>query len=181
MLGREEIIALTKIDMADAEHIEEIRKDVEKKLGKKVFAISSAGHIGLEDLLDTLITKAGDDAQKDTKFTENEEHGIKLYDLKKREKSEAWSVFREDGDFTVMGERIEQIVRMTDMKNREAVDRVYDVLAKIGALRKIETAIASESQAFHESFFEGQEDKELPKIRIAGRVFPMDKTTFLLK
>lgn len=181
MLSREEIVALTKIDMADSEHMEEIQKEFEKATGKKVFAISSMGHIGIEPLLDTLITKTGDDALKDTKLAENEEYGVRNYDLRKLEKSDAWTLFRENGDFIIMGERIEQIVRMTNMTNREAVDRVYDVIAKIGALRKIENAIKDESSAFHDSFFEGQDDMELPKIRIAGRVFPLKKTTFLNK
>jgi hypothetical protein len=43
--------------------------------------------------------------------------------------------------FRVKGERIEQIVRMTPMSNREAIERIWDILDKIHILSKVEARI----------------------------------------
>lgn len=51
-----------------------------------------------------------------------------------------------EGAFRVHGTRIEQIVRMTPMANRQAVERIWDILDKIKILSKVEARIASEIQ-----------------------------------
>jgi hypothetical protein len=57
---------------------------------------------------------------------------ITLYDLKDQEDSSKYKLSHEsDLTFNITGKRIEQIVRMTDFLNPEAVMRVYDVLEKI--------------------------------------------------
>jgi len=45
-----------------------------------------------------------------------------------------------EGDlaFRASGKRLEQIVRMTDFHNHEAVMRVYDVLEKMGVMKEVE-------------------------------------------
>lgn len=48
------------------------------------------------------------------------------------------------GEFRVHGSRIEQIVRMTPMANRQAIERVWDILEKIKILTKVEARIAAE-------------------------------------
>jgi hypothetical protein len=61
-----------------------------------------------------------------------EQEEMKVYDLK-QEKDPKRFTLRYKGDlcFECRGERIEQIVRMTDFENKEAILRVYDVLDKM--------------------------------------------------
>jgi len=96
-------------------------------------------------------------------------------------KSDAFRIERAgDREFVVTGERIEQIVRMTNMQSFEAVARVYDILEKMKVLSKVRTMLLSSPQDY---FFEGSEDAgdDLGRIVIAGRVFPLEKTLFAKK
>jgi len=68
------------------------------------------------------------------KPSENDEiENVKIYDLKERKKDpkKVEVTHLSDLMFQASGERLEQIVRMTDFDNREAVLRVYDVLDKL--------------------------------------------------
>lgn len=89
-----------------------------------------------------------------------------------------------EGDmlWTISGKRIEQIVRMTDFANPEAVMRVYDILERLGMIRKVESQLTKicESQGRDNSFFfEGSEDDDItPVIRIGERDIPLEKLKF---
>ena len=80
--------------------------------------------------------------------------------------------------------RLEQIVRMTDFSNLEAIARVYDVMEKIGLIKTLEAeldAIIKEEGRDNSSFFEwSDEDQIMPKIIIAGREIPLDKLRYNL-
>jgi hypothetical protein len=80
-------------------------------------------------------------------------------------------------EFEVLWERIEQIVRMTNMANYEATMRVYDVLDKMWILRKINSTIKTKYALEMENYlFENDKEVEMmPKIVIAWRVFLLDK------
>lgn len=62
----------------------------------------------------------------------------------------------ERGLYEVKGKRITQIVRMTDHKNEQAVNRVYDVLQKMNILRELHRAGArnGDIMKIDEFFFE---------------------------
>lgn len=174
---KEEIIILSKVDIVDQDERAGIEKALIKKFkGKKVFVISAGAYIGLEELKDYLIKQY---ARKDDVAVEEDEGygGMKLYDLKDTVKSDSFKITRTgDKEFTVTGERIEQIARMTDMKNFEGVARVYDILDKLHILSKIHAMLFADLGNY---FFEGSEsDDYLGKIIIAGRVFPLEKTIF---
>ena len=72
--------------------------------------------------------------------------------------------------FKASGKRLEQIVRMTDFKNGEAVMRVYNVLDKMGVIREVERKlgkILEDEKRDNSFFFEGSdEDNISPRILI---------------
>lgn len=66
-----------------------------------------------------------------------------VFDFKKIETdpNTAKLIQESPGIFRVKGERIEQIVRMTPMSNREAIERIWDILDKIHILSKVEARL----------------------------------------
>jgi len=126
LLEKTEIIVLAKCDLLDPDMVEDLKSQIEKKTGKKVFPISAPIGEGLEALQNKIIT-----------YVEPEEIEIPNPDKRvvidlKNEKDANDFIVTSEGNFIyrVTGTRIEQIVRMTPMKFPEAVDRVWDVMDK---------------------------------------------------
>lgn len=92
----------------------------------------------------------------------------------------------EDEEYTyyVSGERINQIVRMTEMMNREGVMRVYDVCKKMGILENIgKKAAKQHKEKYPEADYVNEENvfqiMKDGKIVIEETSFPFDKMIFL--
>ncbi|RKW24444.1 GTPase ObgE [Candidatus Gracilibacteria bacterium] len=182
---KEEIIGLSKADLLDSEMKKFILGEFKKRYpNKKVFIISSATGEGVEELKDYFI----DNFAKQSEETDLKEKNIKIISLfdDDSDKDARNTVLKYLGnyEFEATGNRIEQIVRMTDFSNPEAVSRVIDVLEKIGIMKKIESKlnkISEEEKLDNSSFFEGN-DSELisPKLFIAGREISLDKLRYNL-
>jgi hypothetical protein len=85
--------------------------------------------------------------------------------------------------FKATWERLEQIVRMTDFENKEAVMRVYDVLDKMWVIKLIEPDLEKLTSSLDNSFFfEWNEDAVdfSPKVEIAWKLIPLDKLRYNL-
>lgn len=184
--NKEEIIVLSKADLFDEEMIEYIKKEVQKniKSPNPIFVISAPSMKWIEDLKDFLIEKY---ANKDKTVNEaiedktSEIEETKIYDLKEEQSLNSYKIIDIwNMMFEVKWERIEQIARMTNMQNLEAVMRVFDVLKKIWALKKIEHLLNVKYKKETEMrYFEG-DDKEdiIPKAYISWKCFPLDKVIF---
>jgi hypothetical protein len=89
-----------------------------------------------------------------------------------------------DLKFRASGKRLEQIVRMTDFENGEAVMRVYNVLEKMWVISEVQKKLAQilDSEGIDNSFFfEGSDEKNIsPKIIIGVREVPLEKLKFNL-
>lgn len=126
MLEKEEIIVLSKTDLLDADMVEDLKSQIEKKTGKKVFPISAPIGEWLEELQNELIKHI---IQKEISVPKPDERVI--IDLRDKKDDNDFVVTPEwNYTYRVTGIRIEQIVRMTPMKYPEAVDRVWDVMGK---------------------------------------------------
>ena len=73
MLKKEEIIVLSKIDLLDKDMVADLKGQIEKKTGKKVFPISAPIGVGLEDLQNELIKYI---VIEDTNEVKVDEHAI---------------------------------------------------------------------------------------------------------
>ena len=182
---KEEIIWLSKADLLDSEMKKFILWEFKKRYpNKKVFIISSATWEWVEELKDYFI----DNFAKQSEETDLKEKNIKIISLfdDDSDKDARNTVLKYlwNYEFEATWNRIEQIVRMTDFSNPEAVSRVIDVLEKIWIMKKIESKlnkISEEEKLDNSSFFEWN-DFELisPKLFIAWREISLDKLRYNL-
>ena len=155
MTAKEEIVVFSKGDLLDSEMKEHIVSEFKKKYPKlQTFVISAATGEGIDTLKDFLIdTYAKEEIIEDMSPKEE----VKVYNLKDQvEDTRKPKITYEEGlMFRASGKRIEQIVRMTDFENSEAVMRVYDVLDKMGVIKDVEKQLAKilETAKIDNSFF----------------------------
>lgn len=150
LLDRPEIIALTKTEGMDDELIGMQMDGVRAVAGKnaKIFAISSSAHQGLKEVLRALrveIEAARTKAKEDAEVEEFDEE-LPVISLSQEEISKSWTVektSREDeaGEsqdiFVVEGEKIEKFARRTDFANVHGVNRLRDIMRKLGIEHEI--------------------------------------------
>lgn len=106
---------------------------------------------------------------------------MKVYDLKHHQPNAKRCHIkkREDDDYEVTGERIEEIARMTDTRYVDGVNRIYDVMEKLGVMRKLKLLIADEMTREGSGFFEGEEDFDMPAVWISGKKFSLEGLIFM--
>ena len=182
---KEEIIVFSKADLLDKEMKEFILWEFKKKYkDKKVFIVSAATREWIEELVDYLIDNYSKDNNLEEKNEEVEE--IKIFDLKNNKDPKKVDLeYLWNYKFKASWERLEQIVRMTDFENKEAVLRVYDVLEKMWVIKKIESKLANiaEENDIDNSFFFEWENEDIdfsPSVEIAWREIPLDKLRYNL-
>jgi len=142
LVDRPEIVALTKVDGLDDDIIQMQIDAVKEVAGKApVFAISSSAHKGLTEVLRALSQKVIESRQIIADI-DNEDEDIETISLGKEKIAEAWDVERveaEDGaiTFVINGEKVEKFARRTDFSNYEGVNRLRDILKKLGIAHEL--------------------------------------------
>ncbi len=143
LADRPEIIALTKTDGLDDDIIQMQIDAIRKVAGKTpIFAISSVAHKGLVELMRALRDKVAQSRQVVEEIEDDSEE-IETISLGKAKIAEAWGVDRienkEDGSvqFRVVGEKIEKFARRTDFSSFEGVNRLRDILKKLGIAHEL--------------------------------------------
>lgn len=153
--NRPEIVALTKCEGVDNEIIEMQSQAIrEVNPNAYIYSISAVSKRGVEELLralwqDIKIAKEKqqkqeqenstvdiileDDANTKYQITQNSVKGVPVISLSSHELKNTWTVTRgDDGVFHVTGEKIEKFARRTDMGNYASVNRLRDILKKLG-------------------------------------------------
>ena len=136
LTDRPEVIALTKIDGLDQDIIQMQIDAVQKVAGKApVFAISSTAHKGLTEVLRALRQKVVD-ARKISEILEEDDEDIETISLSENKIAESWKVDRIKEDdkiyFVVTGDKIERFARRTKFESYEGVNRLRDIMKKLG-------------------------------------------------
>ncbi len=139
LISRPEIIALTKTEGLDAELIQ-MQIDAVKAVApdSQVFAISSAAHTGVKEVLRALRTKVEEnralkieEADPDVDFD-----GLPIISLSSEQVAKAWHIEKlenEEGSvFRVTGHKIEKFARRTRFDTHEGVNRLRDIMKKMG-------------------------------------------------
>ena len=136
LLDRPEIIALTKTEGMDSEMIKyQVSKIQEKAGDAQVFAISSSAHLGIKNILRALRKEVEEFRKFEEESVEDEsEEDIAVISLSQDEINKAWQVeFNEEENiFKVSGEKIEKFARRTNFMNVHGVNRLRDILRKMG-------------------------------------------------
>lgn len=136
--NRSEIVVLTKTEGLDADIIKMQIDSIKAVAGKTpVFSISSVAHKGLNEVLRALRKEVEKSRQTNTLEKESETtEEIETITLPNSEISQTWSVEKTaENDmtiFTVKGEKIEKFARRTDFNNFEGVNRLRDIMKKLG-------------------------------------------------
>ncbi len=138
---RPEIIVLTKAEGLDEEMINMQMAAIGEVASSEtpVFAISAAAHQGLTEVLREAKKQVETTRQAEAVEVENEsdESDIPVIRLSDRQMSESWTVTKDEERFIVAGEKIERFARRTDFANPEGVDRLRDIMGKMGITHEL--------------------------------------------
>lgn len=186
LADKEEIIVFSKADLLDSEMKDFIIWEFKNKFKKdKIMMISSASHEWIENLKNFLIDNYSTNVLENDEIKFVNPQDIRVIDLKNDDDPRnidleylGWYLFR------ASWKRLEQIVRMTDFTNIEAVMRVYDVMDKLWVIKKIESKlnkIMEEENIDNDFFFEWWRDNDFnPKVLISDKEIPLEKLKYNL-
>jgi GTP-binding protein len=138
---RPEVVALTKIEGLDDDIVAMQLEAAKQAAGHdKVLAISSTAHKGLQVLLRTLKKEVAAARQAPATEAEATDAPIRIT-LSDQDKAQAWSVTRteENGKivFNVRGDRIEKFARRTNFDGYQNVNRLRDIMKKMGITHEL--------------------------------------------
>ena len=181
---KEEVIVLSKSDLLDTEMKEYLLWEFKAQHpSKEVFLLSSATGEWVEEIKDFLIDSYS--VEKEEVIEVDKNATVKMYNLKQNTDPKKVTISYEwDLLFKASWKRLEQIVRMTDFDNLEAVMRVYNVLEKMMVIRDIEKQlekVLKDEKIDNSFFFEGSEEKNIsPRVEVAGKVIDLNKLKYNL-
>lgn len=135
LAAKPEIVALTKADTVDEEIIQMQMNELRKATNNPIFAISSSAHQGTKELLRALAKivlaeRAKRAAERAEVEKQEEKTVIGLTD--EQVKNTWWVSKQDDGSYLVTGPKIERFARRTDFDNEFGVNRLRDILVKLG-------------------------------------------------
>lgn len=144
LVKRPQVVVMNKIDTIDSEMTDMLLSELRAEIPKEIplFAISAVSGAGLKDFVLHLWREVG----KYRKTTSSVESfggvGYRVFRPHLEKKNKDFKVELAGSEkgrkvFFVRGKRVEQIVVMSDLENRSARMRVYDVLEKTGIMREI--------------------------------------------
>ncbi|MBR3254339.1 GTPase ObgE [Candidatus Saccharibacteria bacterium] len=143
---RPEVVALTKCEGVDQEIIEmQMASILAINPEAQIFAISSAAHTGLKDLLRELKNKV-DNRKEKKEVAEEINEEIPTISLSPDTIKTTWKVEKIDDKFVVTGEKIEKFARRTDMNNYASVNRLRDIMKKLGIRAEL-TSMGAEPES----------------------------------
>lgn len=140
LASRPEVIALTKCEGVDADIIEMQKQSILKINPKaQIFTISAQAGQGITELLRELIKIKKQHSAKPAKALESSspkqedsQEVLPVITLTSEQLSKAWKVEKVDDKFIVTGPKIEKFARRTDLDNYESVNRLRDIMKKLG-------------------------------------------------
>lgn len=141
---RPEIIALTKTEGLDDDIIAMQTDAVRKEAGQnaEIYTISSNAHQGLKEVLRALRKKV-QYAREIEEEVETDEEDIPIIGLSSTQLANAWEVEKDGDVFVVIGEKIEKFARRTDFENFEGLNRLRDIMKKMGITHELMRAGAT--------------------------------------
>ncbi len=148
---RPEVVALTKCEGVDAEIIAMQKESIlQVNPQAQIFAISAVAHQGTTEVLRALLelqrqaraqrvmtsrAAATEDKREAEPQAEDETQSLEdlpVITLGAEQLSRAWKVEKVDDKFVVSGPKIEKFARRTDLANYASVNRLRDIMKKMG-------------------------------------------------
>lgn len=137
--SRPEIVALTKCEGVDDDITKmQIASILAQNPNARVYSISSSAHQGVKELLREL--KNAVKQEKTQIVIEEKQEDLPVISLGDNVLKDAWKVSqRDDGVYEVTGEKIEKFARRTDLNNYASVNRLRDIMKKLGIRGELTT------------------------------------------
>jgi len=132
--SRPQIVVLNKIDGFDETDVNAKLKELKTVIPPKtpLYAISATSKLGVNDLLYE-VKKIVAKTQKTAKVKPIKDLPI----LRLPSNDDAWQVERIDNRFVVTGKKIERFAERTDMKSVQGVQRLRDIMRKMGIMHEL--------------------------------------------
>ena len=162
--NRPEIVALTKTEGLDPEITKmQMSSILAKNPSAKVYAISSSAHQGITELLRALADEIGKSSplvsfeepggarQREPErgspvatgradaFRERNDDDLPIIQLGPETLKDTWRAEKQGDKFVVTGEKIEKFARRTDLNNYASVNRLRDIMKKMGIRAELTT------------------------------------------
>ncbi len=134
-----EVIALTKTEGVDDDIVEMQINAVREVAGKDatVFAISAQAHKGIKEVLRALAEKVKLAREMQTEEVDEDMEDLPTIRLSDRQIANSWTVHKEDEVFVVAGDKIEKFARRTNYSNYEGLNRLRDIMKKMGITHEL--------------------------------------------
>lgn len=132
---RPEVVVLTKVEGLDDEIIAMQATTIQNIApNAEVLTISSQTHYGVTDLLRLLRQRVEEYRQSEEQNDSLEEDvdELPVISLSGSQIADAWQVERVGDIFVVTGEKIEKFARRTNFEQHEGVNRLRDIMRKMG-------------------------------------------------
>ncbi len=146
LLDRPEVVALTKTEGLDDDIVAMQADALRKEAGKdtEVMVISSTAHKGLKEALRALRRHVIAERQK-LETTEEDASDMPVISLSDAQIADSWSVEKQDQEdgsiiYVVHGEKIEKFARRTNFAGFENVNRLRDIMKKMGIMHELSRA-----------------------------------------
>lgn len=135
-----EVVTLTKIEGLDEELLAMQKGALEKVVpqGTQVMAVSARAHMGITQVLRTLAVAVKQTREQlhAEEATEDEDL-LPIISLDQTAVDAAWSVTTDDDVYIVSGAKIEKFARRTDMSNIHSLNRLRDIMRKLGIIHEL--------------------------------------------
>lgn len=133
---RPQLIVLSKIDGLDDDIVADKTAELKHVLpkGARIFAVSASSRSGVQELLFAVKDMVKKYRAKADKFAGKSAKAVPVLRL---ENDKVWSVTMEEDIFIVTGKKIERFADKTDFSNFQAVQRLRDIMKKMGILHEL--------------------------------------------
>ena len=144
LVTRPEVVVLTKIDGLDDDIIAMQQSELATVIseGTPLMTMSSTAHQGLKDVLRVLREKViTARAQEAAHAAEDEEvTNLPVISLSSEAQDAAWHVEKDGEVYVVRGAKIEKFARRTNFDQYEGVNRLRDIMKKLGITHELTRA-----------------------------------------
>ena len=134
LLERPEIVVLTKVEGLDDEvigmQLDALRTVVDSET--VLLAMSSSAHKGTKEVLRELVRAINEVKAQDALIVDEIDDDMPVISLNNAQLDDAYEVSKSDDEFIVSGVKIERFARRTDIENVHSVNRLRDIMKKIG-------------------------------------------------
>jgi GTPase len=133
---RPQVIAVNKIEGLPGDMVSDIKETLKKVAPKnaKIYPISAQSGEGIREMLFE-IAKQSKAAQKKT-TSKKEEKSVPILRLPDDDK--AWKISKTKDGFVVTGKKIERFALRTDFNNQAGVERLREIMRKMGIMHELE-------------------------------------------